>query len=85
VTILQKPHALGGFGFTPNVIAKTSGKSTDSKCRKCTRYKTILLPLLTFSNYLLSIAFTRFTYEIRDYLNRGILDRLCGVDRIGPK
>jgi hypothetical protein len=26
VTILQKPHALGGFGLTPNVIAQTSAK-----------------------------------------------------------
>jgi hypothetical protein len=26
VTIIQKPHALGGFGLTPNVIAKTSAK-----------------------------------------------------------
>ncbi len=26
VTVLQKPHALGGFGLTPNVIAQTSAK-----------------------------------------------------------
>jgi hypothetical protein len=26
VTVLQKPHALGGFGLTPNVIAQTSVK-----------------------------------------------------------
>ena len=23
VTVLQKPHAIGGFGLTPNVIAQT--------------------------------------------------------------
>jgi hypothetical protein len=28
VTILQKPHALGGFGLTPNVIVQTSVKVT---------------------------------------------------------
>jgi hypothetical protein len=28
VTMLQKPHALGGFGLTPNVIAQTSAKVT---------------------------------------------------------
>jgi hypothetical protein len=48
----------------------------DTKCRKCTRCKTILLPLLSFSYYRLSIVFTRFMCEIRSYLNRGILDRL---------
>jgi hypothetical protein len=26
VTIIQKPHTLGGFGLTPNVIAQTSAK-----------------------------------------------------------
>ncbi len=26
VTVIQKPHALGGFGLTPNVIAQTSAK-----------------------------------------------------------
>ena len=26
VTVLQKPHALGGFGLTPNVITQTSVK-----------------------------------------------------------
>ncbi len=26
VTILQKPHPLGGFGWTPNVITQTSAK-----------------------------------------------------------
>ncbi len=26
VTVLQKPHAIGGFGLTPNVIAQTSAK-----------------------------------------------------------
>ncbi len=26
VTILQKPHALGSFGLTPNVLAQTSAK-----------------------------------------------------------
>ena len=26
VTVLQKPHALSGFGLTPNVIAQTSTK-----------------------------------------------------------
>jgi hypothetical protein len=49
-------------------------------CRKCTRYKTILLPLLSFSYYHLSIVFTRIMCEIRIYLkflNRGILDWLC--------
>jgi hypothetical protein len=45
-------------------------------CRKCTRYKTTLLPLLSFSYYHL----TRIMCEIRIYLkflNRGILDWLC--------
>jgi hypothetical protein len=27
VTMLQKPHALGGFGFTPNVLTQISAKS----------------------------------------------------------
>jgi hypothetical protein len=40
------------------------------------KQKTILLPLLSFSYYRLSIVSTRFMYEIRIYLNRGILDRL---------
>jgi hypothetical protein len=26
MTMLQKPHALGGFGLTPNVITQTSVK-----------------------------------------------------------
>jgi len=26
VTVLQKPHAFGGFGLTPNVIAQSSAK-----------------------------------------------------------
>ncbi len=26
MTVLQKPHALGGFGWTPNVIAQASAK-----------------------------------------------------------
>jgi hypothetical protein len=26
VTVFQKPHVLGGFGLTPNVIAQTSAK-----------------------------------------------------------
>jgi hypothetical protein len=33
VTIIQKPHALGGFGLTPNVIAQTSAKvAMASRC-----------------------------------------------------
>ena len=27
VTMLQKPHALGGFGLTPNVITQISARS----------------------------------------------------------
>ena len=45
-----------------------------AKCRKCTRCKTILLPLMNFSYCLLSRAFTKLMCEIRSYLNRGILD-----------
>jgi hypothetical protein len=26
VTMLQKPHSLGGFGLTPNVISQTTAK-----------------------------------------------------------
>ena len=48
-----------------------------ARCRKRTRCKTNLLPLLSFSYYLLSRVFTRIMCEIRRYLNRGILDWLC--------
>jgi hypothetical protein len=126
VTILQKPHALGVFGLTPNVIAQTSAKVAMASrflglvgslpleeqqlwlpnqqahdpdswtalhllklkmeyevlikkygCKVQEMYKTILLPLLSFSYYRLSIASTRFMFEIRSYLNRGIFDSLC--------
>ncbi len=86
VTMLQKPHALGGFGLTPNVLAQISAKvvmasrflklssiSTIVMYRKCTRWRTILLPLMTLSYYLLLIAFTRIMCEIRSCLSRGIL------------
>ena len=48
-----------------------------ARCRKLTRCKTNLLPLLSFSYYRLSMAFTRLMCEIRSHLNRGILDWLC--------
>ena len=47
-----------------------------ARCRKLTRCKTNLLPLLSFSYYRLSMAFTRLMCEIRSLLNRGILDWL---------
>ena len=52
-----------------------------AKCRKCTRYKTILLLLMNLSYCRLSIAFTRLMCEIRSYLNRGILDRYATVSK----
>ena len=47
-----------------------------ARCRKLTRCKTNLLPLLSFSYYHLSMVFTRLMCEIRIHLNQGILDWL---------
>ena len=47
-----------------------------ARFRKFIRCKTNLLPLLSFSYYLLSRVFTSLMCEIRIHLNQGILDWL---------
>jgi hypothetical protein len=53
------------------------------RCRKCTRCKTTLLPLLSFSYYRLSMVVTRLMCKIRRYLNGGILDSILCSTRVG--